>query len=272
MVLLLKIGSLQKKNKMTKYKFGVFYTCYTEFEAIDYSLELLYKFYPAIPVYLVSDGGLDYVELEEKYQNIKCIREEDTRGFCTHLSPNNFLTENNQRDIKISIREFLKRIKDAIQYCQYPEYMLIMEPDVLVRGELNINNDAHLLGSRINCGLSDQMRDIIKTIPTSIDINTWGATPAIFKTETFLKCYDWYCNNQEIVNKICKTEYRFAFYDVLLPVIFAIMGYNEVLNPDITECFRNPNWENDPRPLLHQYRAKYPKINYTGTHSKDKWL
>ena len=32
----------------------------------------------------------------------------------------------------------------------------------------------------------------------------------------------------------------------------------EKFNPDITECFRNPNWENSKHPLLHQFRKYYP--------------
>ena len=49
---------------------GVFFTCYTELEAVEYSIDLLETVYPDIPVYIVSDGGSDYSFISEKYKNI----------------------------------------------------------------------------------------------------------------------------------------------------------------------------------------------------------
>mgnify|MGYP004060540537 CR=1 FL=1 len=37
-----------------------------------------------------------------------------------------------------------------------------------------------------------------------------------------------------------------------------VKAVEEKFNPDITECFRNPNWENSKHPLLHQFRKYYP--------------
>ena len=59
--------------------FGVFYTCYKEKEAVEYSLATLFSVYPECPVYLVSDGGHDYSYLESKYPTLKTeLEEEDT--------------------------------------------------------------------------------------------------------------------------------------------------------------------------------------------------
>ena len=57
--------------------FGVFYTCYTEKRAVDYSLEVLYSIYKDVPVYLVSDGGSDFSDLERKYNG---SRSKETRS------------------------------------------------------------------------------------------------------------------------------------------------------------------------------------------------
>ena len=46
---------------------GVFYTCFTETKAVEYSLKKLFEVYPNIPVYLVSDGGADYEFLKKVF-------------------------------------------------------------------------------------------------------------------------------------------------------------------------------------------------------------
>jgi hypothetical protein len=52
---------------MRKNKYGVFYTCFTEVKAVEYSLYELFKVYPDMPVYLVSDGGSDYSHLVDMF-------------------------------------------------------------------------------------------------------------------------------------------------------------------------------------------------------------
>jgi hypothetical protein len=52
---------IKKENKI-----GVFYTCYTEKAAVEFSLDMLFEIYPEIRVYLVSDGGSDYSFLNSK--------------------------------------------------------------------------------------------------------------------------------------------------------------------------------------------------------------
>jgi hypothetical protein len=49
--------------------------------------------------------------------------------------------------------------------------------------------------------------------------------------------------------------------------MFAALGYDEIQNPELTECLRNPNWRNSGHPLLHQFREYYPTSNYSGRHS-----
>ncbi len=253
-------------------QFGVFYTCYTELEAVEYSILAFRYVYPDIPIYLVSDGGADYKDLEDKFSHIVTSLENDSRSHIPNLTAETFCTNENQIEIKKSIMTLFERIKSAIEYCGNPEWMMIMEPDVLVRGELNFPEHAHLLGSRVNSGLSNELREVLSSIPGAIDVNNWGVTPAIFRTKTFMDMCNWIEETPQSFAKLCEADYRLSYYDVTFAVLFGAIGYPEIFNPDIVECFRNPNWQSSWHPLVHQFRGKYPKSGdgYQGTHVKHK--
>lgn len=252
--------------------FGVFYTCFTEKKAVDYSLEVLKTIYPDVKIYLVSDGGCSFDDLKIKYSHLETKLEEDTRSFIPFLKDEvDYKSIETQNKIKNSIIKFLQRVSDAIDYCQ-EEYLLIMEPDVLVRGKISNSNNSVFLGSRVNEGLSDELKNILYHTEGAIQINNWGATPAIFRCDEFKLAYKKLLSTPSLLDSLCLSESRLANYDVLLGVLFALIGIEETNNPEIIECFRNSNWENTSHPLVHQYRAKYPTYNegYTGTHITNK--
>lgn len=260
---------------------GVFYTCFTETKAVEYSLDELYKIYPSIPVYLISDGGADYSFLETKFKDktLKTLLLEDSRSFIPKITNKNFLTPDIQKYMVQSSTEFIERIYQAILFCN-SENLLIMEPDVLVRGKLNISENSKFLGSRVNTGLSPEIQKYLHNMAGAKNINCWGATPAIFKSKYFLDIYTLIKSNDNLIPTLCSLESRFCFYDVMLAVLFALIGIEEEYNDDIIECFRDKNWETSSKPLVHQYRAKYPLSvdGYKGTHIlhenglKDTWL
>ena len=254
-----------------KNSLGVFYTCFTETESVRHSLELLYKVYPDIPVYLVSDGGSDYSFLTEQFpdKNLKVLLEEDTRGCINscmasraNLGPKR--PDDNELLIK-SVYCFLDRVNRAIDYCNC-ETLLIMEPDVLVRGELNIPEDVGVMGSKVNPEhhnhpVSEKLRDYIKSFPKGIDFTRWGITPAIFGSDLFKEIMNTLEEDKTIIAKICNLEPRFACYDFMFATLFAMIGVPETFNPDIVECLRNPNWKNTQKPLVHQYYGHYPRTS-----------
>jgi hypothetical protein len=251
-------------------KLGVFFTCYTETESVEYAIDTLFLVYPNIPVYLVSDGGSDFSFLEKKYgtKKIKTILSDDTRGLIPKISKTTFKNPEWQSYILNSIVTFFNRVEGAINFCN-TEYLLVMEPDVLVRGELNIPQNMVFSGSRINKNISTELREIIKKIPGAIDVNNWGATPALFRSDVFIKAWNKLKTNPELLNKMSIAEHRLANYDMTFAVLFALIGIPEEYNPDIIECLRDSNWEKKKNPLVHQFRRYYPKNNYTGTHAAD---
>lgn len=248
--------------------FGVFYTCYTEMDAVSKSLELLHEIYPEIPVLLISDGGSDYSSLEDSYPNMKAELSHDSRGLIPKIRPETYRSEEIQKYMIESIFTFLERIDKAIEYCKKP-YLLIFEPDVLVRGKLHIDENAHLLGSRVNhyYWAKDQINEVFKEIPGSVPIEYYGAVPTIMKCETFMKVSTYFKNNPNFIKRFCEIDPAFANYDLFIPVLFSALGYSEQLNPELTECMRNPYWRNSQHPLLHQFREFYPKEGYDGRHS-----
>jgi hypothetical protein len=81
-------------------KLGFFYSCHKEKRAVDKSIQELRKHYPTAPIYLVSDGGLDYSYLTRKYSNIFVSLEEDTMSDTFKVTDQNFKEPIHQNAIK----------------------------------------------------------------------------------------------------------------------------------------------------------------------------
>ncbi|MFN9958666.1 MAG: hypothetical protein ACK55I_36710, partial [bacterium] len=113
--------------------------------------------------------------------------------------------------------------------------ILIMEPDVLVRGKLTVFPDKNnaLLGTRINKPDHKEfykMRSIIKDIPGSVDPTNYGSTPAFYNTDAMIKVANFVKENQNIIKKFVDTDSVFVCYDVFLTILFAACGFDEVYN------------------------------------------
>jgi hypothetical protein len=239
---------------------GFFYSCYTEQKAVEYSLHELRKHYSDSPIYLVSDGGIDFSYLKEQYNNIFVSIEEDTMsstfGITGDQITGNFREEKNQESIKKCALTVLDRLERAIEYCK-TDYILMLDPDALVRGRLTIPEGVKLLGSRINRGLPQGFKDVLSSIDGAKVIDCWGATPGIFEVKTFLKALSMLKSNLDILDRLSMEYYAMFAHDLLLPTLFALVGEEETFNPDIIECNRDPFWESKPNPLVHQFKVFY---------------
>jgi hypothetical protein len=239
---------------------GVFYICYKEQAAVEYSLKEFRRFYPKNSIYLVSDNGLDFSYLKEKFGNIETIKETmEVVGIAKDVDQ--YIREHSgEIDLFMGISlEFLRRLKNACDFCK-TEYMILMEPDVLVRGQLH-PFDADLVGPTVNV-----MPEIIQEyIITNGGKNngTWGPAGGMMKTSSFYEVYNKLMNDLDKFSGGLKLDPRMICYDYLLAFLFSLFGYTYTDNPDQTECIRNPNWKNSGHPLLHQYRELY-SINYEG--------
>jgi hypothetical protein len=239
---------------------GFFYSCYTEKKAVEYSLSELRKNYPDSPIYLVSDGGLDFSYLKENDDNLFVSLEEDTMSATFKITGDqvtgNFREEKNQIAIKKCALAVLDRLERAIEYCK-TDYILMLDPDALVRGKLTIPEGVKLLGSRINSGLPEGFKKVLSSVGKSMIIDCWGATPAIFETKTFLKALNVLKSDITILDRLSMEYYAMFAHDLLLPTLFALVGEEETFNPEIIECNRDPNWQSKPNPLVHQFKVYY---------------
>lgn len=241
-------------------RLGFFYTCYNEKRAVEYSIKKLRESYPDNPIYLVSDGGIDFSYLEENDKNIITSLEDDTisatKNITGDLYTGNFREEENQKAIKDGAWATLNRLEKAIDYCK-TDYILMLDPDALVRGKLTIPKSAKLLGSRINKGLFSGFKDVLSSIDGAKVIDCWGATPGIFEVKTFLKALSVLKCNPDIIDRLSMEYYAMYAHDLLLPTLFALVGEEEVFNPEIIECSRDPEWKSKTNPLVHQFREYY---------------
>jgi hypothetical protein len=243
-------------------KIGFYYSCYDEKNAVDYSISTIRQFYPESDIYLVSEK-FDFSYLEKDYKNIKVILGKDTMGI--RHKPDifmNYRLPEYQKSIKTCAFSVLDRLTDFINSGDY-DYIVMMDPDAILRGKLNIPTSAKLLGSRVNKGFPHSYKYILSKTPGAIVIDEWGATPGIFEVNSFKKAYKNIIDNPQLFDEICLSFYALYAHDVLLPTIFALIGLEETFNPDIVECVRNPNWESTKHPLVHQFKRYYNDDNWS---------
>jgi len=237
-------------------KLGVLVTCYNEVSAVEYSLSIFRQIYPDVKIYLTTESQADYSRLL-KLNNISINHVADTMYFIRHITDQNFKEPHFQNKMIVATNAFLNRVAHAIEYCQ-SEYLLLMDPDTLVRGPLTIPDGVKLLGTRINQGLPTELRNILLQIPGAIDIDCWGATPAIIHNQTFLKSYKYVTEQDPMfLSRIAQTFYAIFAHDVILPILFALQGEKETFNPDIIECHRQWYWHMTRHPLVHQFKYLY---------------
>lgn len=253
---------------LTSENLGVYFTCFTEVEAVEYALKELYRVYPDIECLLVSDGGADYAFLEASYPHLKTILDYDSRGFVPYIRLENYQEREMEDKIVDSAMEFLRRVRRAMDHSN-KDYLLIMEPDALVRGPLSMPYAAHVTGSLVNELPFPELQAELMKHPLGIMVPRYGATPTILRSATFRVVHDYVLSDPHVLRRLSRGCHTFANYDILLPVVFALMGYPEVFDPQIVECLREADWEICGRPLVHQHRILYPKpgSTYTGRHA-----
>jgi hypothetical protein len=241
-------------------KLGVFFTCFDELEAARISLNYLKRIYPDIPVYLVYESDLNFKYLESEISHLKCYKEKDTMSDYLNIEYHDYLSPKDQNAIRTASDAVMDRLSRAIPYLD-SEYILMMDPDALVRGPLTIPEGVGLLGCRINqnIGQLDLLNKTLKKYGGK-EITAWGATPAIFKVEKFIKARNILLENPDILDELCASFYWFCAHDILLASLFSLIGEEEVFNPDIVQC-KTEYYDHNKLancPLIHQFTKYYP--------------
>ena len=242
-------------------KLGIFFTCYDELEASRYSLHMLRLSYPDAPVYLVCESTIDFKILESEFSNISVNKVEDTMTDAFQITVQNFRLADKQIAMKRAVVAVIDRLILSGEYLD-SEYVLMLDPDAIVCGKLTIPNNVGLLGCRINSNrtLFQAMNNVLKSYGGK-EITAWGATPAIFNFKKFLAAKELLLSEKTLLDEICQSFYAVFAHDVLLPILFSLIGEEEMFNPDIIQIQNNPNWRETGKSLVHQFRAYYPQRN-----------
>ena len=239
---------------------GIMMSCFDEVEAVSFAIQELRKFYPENKIYIFNESNESYQFLLENDLNIKIKNDKDTMSFYYENNVSDvYLRPEFQIKIQDALLTFLDRICQTIEYAE-SEYLLLMDPDVLIRGVLNIPSNTNLLGSLRNSGVPSSTKKILSEIEGSVIINEWGATPAIFRVETFKKSYDKFLSTPNLLEKLTKSWSAFYAHDVIIPILFSLIGEREHLNNDFTECNTDFDWQTNGKKLVHHYKKYYDNV------------
>ena len=171
-------------NENSTISLGAFFICYKERNAIEHSVASFFEHYPEAPMYLSSDGGFDYAYLTEKFVNLRTsLDDEQTVGLTVDVSKHTRL-----HPLFMASFEFLNRVRLAIEFTK-TSHLLLMEPDVLVRGKLTIP-DAELVGP-LPC--ENEMPEVIQLLIGDWggkNCRYWGAAAGLMQTRAFIKIYE----------------------------------------------------------------------------------
>ena len=122
---------------------GVLVTCYNEIRALEFSLPMFRKIYPHSKIYLTTESSNTNFDSLLSLNHIKINHVEDTMYIIKEVNDQNFVEPYFQEKILLPTRAFLTRVKQAIEFCQ-SDYLLLMDPDTLVRGPLSLPEGANL--------------------------------------------------------------------------------------------------------------------------------
>lgn len=240
-------------------KLGVFFTCFDELEATRISLNHLKQVYPDIKIRLFTESKLDFQFLEKEISGLKTSQEKDTMSDYLGITYDDYLSDEDQKAIKTAALAVLKRLTQSFEHLN-SEYILMMDPDALVRGKLNIPEGAGLLGCRQNTHIwaIEKLNEVLIR-NGGVKMTAWGATPAIFNIKDFMRGLRKLLYTPDLLDDLCKSFYWFCAHDILLGSIFSLIGKEEEFNPDIIQISTDPNWQSKSNPLLHQFRYYYPR-------------
>lgn len=244
---------------LTEENLGFFFSCFKEKEAVERAVANIRTFYAKSPIYLSSDGGLDFAYLEDTHT--KFVLYPDVLGYVNHPE-----TKDKEKLIDCCY-EFLQRLQNSIDYCQ-KEYMCYYEPDVLIRGLIKIHDNLHINGSYAN-EIHPNVKQLISDYnPVNKNSNFGSCGGSIIRSETLKNIYNKVIEDKSIIRNIIYNDPRVSNCDYLLTVLFSIFGYTYYENFDFIEARRNPNWQSTEHAIVHQFHDFYNE-NYQGKYIRN---
>lgn len=248
------LASMGNRKKLTN-ELGFFFSCFKEDLAVKNCIENIRTHYPEAKIHLSSDGGSSFFELQD--DNLKFKLYPDILGYVNHPED-----KDKDRLIECCV-EFLSRLEEAINFCE-KEYIMYFEPDVLLRGQVLIDEDLDINGSYANLMEHFVLNYIRTKNPQNTNKNFGSCGGSIIKCESFLNVKRK--TSRELLRELIYLDPRISNCDYLLAVLFSIHGYQYKNNFDFIEARRDTNWETTNHNIVHQYQRNYRK-DYEGKYA-----
>lgn len=239
---------------MSKLAFMI--TCFDEVNAIDVALTSLRHHYPNEYVNVFCEGDAkDFLFLEKKH-NVSVIQGFDSQSPLLKMSDKDY-DKTKSLKVETAVRILIDRINLTIEDSK-ADYILLHCPDTLIRGKFEIPDGSGLLGSCVNRYFFKATNDVLLKYG-GLEVNYFGAVPAIFNTKDFLQAKQILENNKTLIQELCDSSCYTFSHDIFMSIVFSLIGKREEFNPQIIECGRSTNWMESGCPIIHQFRTFYPK-------------
>ena len=236
------------KKEYIDLKFAAYFQCFNKRRATAEALRSFRKFYPDIPVHLLSDDGEDFSAIAKKFT---CDYTYDRKNVGAGPVP--------CKDIKA----WFKRLYDTCMMYENAEWILILEDDVRTRDRISKYPNAHLAGQaggNYNISFSQAAKEYIWKFYPELEINGFsGCGGSIFHRKSFLMCYE---NIDRFdVEKLKKLDDRLCWAtDICLDYFFNLNGFISRRWLDLSaENFAYGSEYGPASAFDHQYKKYYKK-------------
>lgn len=239
---ILKVEDWIKNNleQTTMRTFAVYHQCYKDKKATEFAIEQFRKYNPEVPYYLISDSGLDFSDLAEKYN---CIWKYDENNVgMDFLPPDDALILYN-------------RLVDCFEVVK-TDYVLLMEDDVLCRGKIEkIDGDFNLAMSYVPGNPLVLYNTIVEKYNSNPNVNWFGATGGSILNKNIFTDSKY----KNLIYKFIKEDHisPAGSMDQFITTLYLICGLDCSVNELLGETHRTPNWQNTDIPLIHCYKEMY---------------
>ena len=141
-------------------------------------------------------------------------------------------------------------------------HMIMMEDDVLTQGEIKIDPNWECAGFDVPGNkITPELLDYIKVkYGAKPNVDWYGAGGgSIFNIKTFLdnyhKIYDFIDDDFDLI--LNTMDHRFGWLDLYMQIIYFICGKDYVINTNLTETWKTPDFKNSNFSLVHAYKELY---------------
>eukprot|EP00039_Didymoeca_costata_P024361 m.10082 g.10082 ORF g.10082 m.10082 type:complete len:402 (+) comp4198_c0_seq1:206-1411(+) len=203
-----------KVEKVPDSTFGFYLHVFKNPHAVVYMVDRLYRIFPDSPVYIMSDGGLDYTPLCERY------------GCTFKLCP--------PANDRWHPWPFMHRLWEAAVHLK-TDYVIMLEPDNTIHRSIYIKPDRDAGGlsdanGRFGHPLVNYLQNMGRKVRPGFTWNYTGsglAGGSYFKTSVILDAF-----NDHAVNDFNFTEFqsldsfRIFSSDFAMPLLLSAKGYN----------------------------------------------